>query len=127
MELAIELPAAQAARLRQEAARLGIPPADLARAAVADLLGTKDDDFRAAAARVVKKNDELSGEGSQPPNDDVFRVGQILAWLANSLGQWGARLKRRRHVQELPAPLGRAATGPTASAEPDSLQSRQPE
>ena len=59
MELAIELPAAQAARLRQEAARLGIPPADLARAAVADLLGTKDDDFRAAAERVIKKNEEL--------------------------------------------------------------------
>jgi hypothetical protein len=31
----------------------------LARAAVADLLGTKDDDFRAAAERVIKKNDEL--------------------------------------------------------------------
>ncbi|MEK6629674.1 MAG: DNA-binding protein [Acidobacteriota bacterium] len=59
MELAIELPAAQAARLREEAARLGVPPADLARAAVADLLAAKDDDFRAAAERVVKKNDEL--------------------------------------------------------------------
>ena len=59
MELAIELPAAQAARLREEAARLGVPPADLARAAVADLLAAKDDDFRAAAERVIKKNDEL--------------------------------------------------------------------
>jgi len=59
MELAIELPAAQAARLREEAARLGVPPADLARAAVADMLAAKDDDFRAAAERVVKKNDEL--------------------------------------------------------------------
>jgi hypothetical protein len=59
MELAIELPAAQVARLREEAARLGVPPADLARAAVADLLAAKDDDFRAAAERVVKKNDEL--------------------------------------------------------------------
>jgi hypothetical protein len=59
MELAIELPAAQAARLREEAARLGVPLADLARAAVADLLAARDDDFRAAAERVVKKNDEL--------------------------------------------------------------------
>ena len=59
MELAIELPAAQAARLREEAARLGVPPADLARAAVADLLAAKDDDFQAAAERVIKKNDEL--------------------------------------------------------------------
>ncbi|MCX6546115.1 MAG: DNA-binding protein [Acidobacteria bacterium] len=59
MELAIELPAAQVARLREEAARLGVPPADLARAAVVDLLAAKDDDFRTAAERVVKKNDEL--------------------------------------------------------------------
>jgi hypothetical protein len=59
MELAIELPAAQADRLRQEAARLGVPPAELARAAVADLLAARDDDFRAAAERVIKKNDEL--------------------------------------------------------------------
>jgi hypothetical protein len=59
MELAIDLPAAQVARLREEAARLGVPPADLARAAVADLLAARDDDFRAAAERVVKKNDEL--------------------------------------------------------------------
>ncbi len=59
MELAIELPAAQAARLREEAARLGVPPAELARAAVADLLAARDDDFRAAAERVIKKNDKL--------------------------------------------------------------------
>ena len=42
-----------------EAARLGVAPADLARAAVADLLAAKDDDFRKAAERVLKKNDEL--------------------------------------------------------------------
>jgi hypothetical protein len=59
MELAIELPAAQAARLREEAARLGVRPAELARAAVADLLSARDDDFRAAAERVIRKNDEL--------------------------------------------------------------------
>ncbi len=59
MELPIELPAAQAARLREEAARLGVPPAELARAAVADLLATKDDDFRSAAERALQKNGEL--------------------------------------------------------------------
>jgi hypothetical protein len=59
MELAIELGATQADRLRQEAARLGVPPAELARAAVVDLLAGRDDDFRAAAERVIKKNDEL--------------------------------------------------------------------
>jgi hypothetical protein len=48
--------------------------------------------------------------GSQPPNDNGFRVGQILAWLANILGEWGARIERRRHVQEILAPLARAAT-----------------
>ena len=59
MELALDLPPPQAARLREEAARLGVAPADLARAAVADLLAAKDDDFRKAAERVLKKNDEL--------------------------------------------------------------------
>ena len=49
--------------------------------------------------------------GSQPPNEDVFRVGQILAWIANSPGEWGARLERRRQVQELLTPLMRGATG----------------
>jgi len=47
--------------------------------------------------------------GSQPPNDNIFRVGQILAWLANDLGEWGARLERRRQVPELLAPLVRVA------------------
>ena len=46
--------------------------------------------------------------GSTPPNDNIFRVGQILAWLANSLGEWGGRLERRRQVPELLAPLVRA-------------------
>jgi len=45
--------------LRQEAERLGLAPEDLARAAVADLLGTRDEDFEAAAKRVLQKNEEL--------------------------------------------------------------------
>jgi hypothetical protein len=59
MKLAFELPPAQAAKLREEAARLGLTPEDLARAALADLLGTPDAEFRAAAARILAKNQEL--------------------------------------------------------------------
>lgn len=59
MKLAFELPPAQADRLREEAKRLGLAPEDLARAALADLLGTPDAEFRAAAARVLQKNQEL--------------------------------------------------------------------
>ncbi len=59
MKLAFELPPAQADRLREEARRLRLAPEDLARAALADLLGTPDAEFRAAAARVLQKNHEL--------------------------------------------------------------------
>ena len=59
MKLNIELTAAQAERLRQEAERLGLAPEELARAAIADLLATPDDAFRAAADRVLRKNEEL--------------------------------------------------------------------
>jgi hypothetical protein len=59
MKLSIELSAAQAERLRQEAERLGLAPEDLARAAIADLLATPDDAFRAASERVLRKNEEL--------------------------------------------------------------------
>lgn len=59
MKVAFELPAAQAKKLRQEAEKLGISPDVLARAAVADLLATPDDDFRAAVERVLRKNEDL--------------------------------------------------------------------
>ena len=59
MRLAFELPPAQADKLRAEAKRLGMTPEELARAALADLLGTPDADFRAAATRVLQKNQEL--------------------------------------------------------------------
>lgn len=59
MKLALELAPAQAEKLRQEASRLGLAPEDLARAAVLDLLGTPDSEFRAAAMRVLQKNQEL--------------------------------------------------------------------
>lgn len=59
MKLSIELSPAQVERLRFEAERLGLTPEDLARAAIADLLASAGDDFKAAAERVLKKNEEL--------------------------------------------------------------------
>ena len=59
MKVAFELPAAQAEKLRREAERLGVSPDDLARAAVADLLAARDEDFRVAAERVLRKNEDL--------------------------------------------------------------------
>jgi hypothetical protein len=59
MKITIELPEIQSARLRQESARLGVQPADLAHAALTDLWAAHDDDFRATAHRVLRKNEEL--------------------------------------------------------------------
>ena len=60
MKLTIDLWPAQAERLRHEADRkLGLAPEDLARAAIVDLLATPGDDFKAAAERVLRKNEEL--------------------------------------------------------------------
>jgi hypothetical protein len=59
MEFLIQLSPAQIERLRLEAERLGLKPEELARAAIADLLTTTDEDFKAAAGRVLKKNEEL--------------------------------------------------------------------
>jgi hypothetical protein len=59
VKVAFDIPPAQAEKLQQEAERLGLKPADLARAAVADLLATRDEDFQAAAERVLRKNQEL--------------------------------------------------------------------
>jgi hypothetical protein len=59
MKLTIDLSPAQAARLRREAERLGLAPEDFARAAIADLLSAPDEDFKAAADRVLRKNQEL--------------------------------------------------------------------
>jgi len=59
MKLTIDLSPAQAERLRQEAERLGLAPEVLARAAVTDLLAVSGDDFKLAAERVLRKNEEL--------------------------------------------------------------------
>ena len=59
MKLSVDLSPAQADRLRQQAERLGLAPEELARAAIADLLATPDDEFKHAADRVLSKNQEL--------------------------------------------------------------------
>ena len=59
MKVAFDLPRAQSDKLSQEAERLGVPPAELARAAVSDLLAAPDEDFRTVAQRVLLKNQEL--------------------------------------------------------------------
>jgi len=46
-------------KLRDEAARLGVEPEELARATLADLLQKEDEDFQKAAAHVLRKNEEL--------------------------------------------------------------------
>jgi hypothetical protein len=59
MNLAVELPPEQAKQLRDAADRLGISPGELARAAIADPLATRDEDFKRATERVLEKNAEL--------------------------------------------------------------------
>jgi hypothetical protein len=59
MKLTIDLSPAHAERLRLEAERLGLAPEELARAAIADLLATPGDEFKTAAERVLRKNEEL--------------------------------------------------------------------
>jgi antitoxin PrlF len=55
MKLAIELPDAQADRLRAEAQRLGLSPEDFTRAALSDLLSTPDAEFENAAAECERR------------------------------------------------------------------------
>jgi hypothetical protein len=59
MTLSIELSGSQVERLQQEAARLGVQPQELARAAVVDLLAEQSPEFEVLAARVLEKNREL--------------------------------------------------------------------
>jgi hypothetical protein len=59
MKLAVELTETESARLKEPAKRLGVDPTALARAAISDLLNTPDEEFRAAADGVLRKNEEL--------------------------------------------------------------------
>jgi hypothetical protein len=57
--IAIELSAQQAQALSETARRLHVSEADLAAAAVRDLVARPSVDFQAAADRVLNKNQEL--------------------------------------------------------------------
>lgn len=58
-KVALDLTDAQAHRLRDEAARLGLPAEELARAAVVDLIERGSSDFSAVAVALLRKNAEL--------------------------------------------------------------------
>jgi antitoxin FitA len=57
--LVLKLEDEKVAMLRQEAARLGLVPEDLAKAAVEDLLARPPSDFERAAKHILSKNREL--------------------------------------------------------------------
>ena len=59
MTLAIQLSDEQAKALAEAAERLNVSEAELAAAAVRDLVTAPGPDFEAAAARVLRKNQEL--------------------------------------------------------------------
>ena len=59
MKLSIELTGPEGSKLRDDAARLGVKPEALARAALADLVSNEDEEFRRAAEHVLRKNEEL--------------------------------------------------------------------
>ena len=59
MRVEFDLSDAESEALRTQADRLGIQPSDLARAALNDLLQGRDEDVRAAIARVLQKKVDL--------------------------------------------------------------------
>jgi predicted transcriptional regulator len=61
MAISLRLPDDVERRLEETAARLNVPAADLAAAAIRDLLARPAVDFEDAAKRVMEKNEELYG------------------------------------------------------------------
>ncbi len=59
MTISLRLPDDVERRLEEAARRLNVPAADLAAAAVRDLLSQPAADFDAAAQRVIDKNEDL--------------------------------------------------------------------
>jgi hypothetical protein len=59
VKLAIDLSPAQADLLRERAKTLGVPPEELARAALVDILAAPADDFREVAENLLVRNAEL--------------------------------------------------------------------
>ena len=59
MTLNLDLDDQQVLQLRATAQRLNVSVDELAKAAINDLLAKPEDEFEQAAARVLKKNEEL--------------------------------------------------------------------
>jgi hypothetical protein len=59
MKISLEVTGAQEQQLTEAANRLNVPPAELAAAAVRDLVTRPDPEFERAARRVLEKNREL--------------------------------------------------------------------
>lgn len=59
MKVSVEVTGAQEQHLADVAARLNVPVDALAAAALRDALAQPDDAFERAAARVLRKNDDL--------------------------------------------------------------------
>ena len=59
MAISLRLPDDAERRLEETAARLNVPVADLAAAAIRDLVARPAEDFEDAARRVMEKNEEL--------------------------------------------------------------------
>jgi hypothetical protein len=58
-----------------------------------------------ASAREVIAGPEVPG--SAPPNDNLFRVGQALAWVAKSRAEVDARFEREHEIHGMLVPLRR--------------------
>ena len=59
MKISLEVTGAQEQQLTEAANRLNVPPAELAAAAVRDLITQPEPEFERAARRVLEKNREL--------------------------------------------------------------------
>jgi hypothetical protein len=59
MKILLEVTGAQEQQLTDAASRLNVPPAELAAAAVRDLITRPDPEFEQVARRVLEKNREL--------------------------------------------------------------------
>ena len=65
MKISVDLSQNEAERLETTAKRLGILPEELARVALADLLGHPEEDFQRVTEHVLRKNKELYRRLSQ--------------------------------------------------------------
>jgi hypothetical protein len=59
MKISVEVTGVQEQQLAEAARRLNVPPAELAAAAIRDLVTQPDAEFERAARRILEKNREL--------------------------------------------------------------------